>query len=330
MFGLTQKMTSMWSGASEASFARSSHSSRRSAGTSQTPMTDIGTSTKLMGPDTRSAGLALARDFPPIRYTGLTALKKVVDTHRDKLHSNGGDGNQHVAFDNVSQEVFEKIERKRLELVMKATLSYFPDIETLIVKISTQPHEKAHGQLGQLILVKKIAPMNLDLNAFAFMGSTTKKGPSGSRKESDSAWRNANVRSHQDDFPCLVIEAGMSESLARLRSDARWWIESSAGRVNIVLIIWVSKATMVLHIEKYVPDSPLTRTSPRLPRPVSANLTATVVIDCAASPTTVTGAPLVLEFNGVFDRPPNPPLEGDIVLTMHDLESFGNDFWVGI
>lgn len=80
MFGLTQKMASMWSGASEASFARSSHSSRRSVGTSQTPMTDVETSTKLMGPDTRSAGLALVQDFPPIRYTGLTALKKVVDT----------------------------------------------------------------------------------------------------------------------------------------------------------------------------------------------------------------------------------------------------------
>lgn len=293
-------------------------------------MTDIGTSTKLIGPDTPSAELALARDFRPIHYTGLTALKKVVDTHRNRLFSNGGDGNQHVVFDNVSPEAFEEIERKRLELVMKATLSYVRDIETLIVKIPTQPHEKAHGQLGQLILVKKIAPMNLDLNAFTFMGSTTKKVPSGSSKESDSAWRNVYIRSQQDDFPCLVIEAGMSESLARLRGDARWWIENSAGRVNIVLIIWVNKATKVLHIEKYVPGSPQTRTSPRLPRPVSVNLTATVVINCAASPTTVTGAPLVLEFNGVFDRPPNPPLERDIILTMDDLESFGNDFWRGI
>lgn len=322
------EMASMWPGASEASFTRSSRSSRRSAGTSQMPITDIETPTNLTGPGTCSVGLA--RDFSPIHYTGLTTLKKVVDTHCDKLDSNGGDGNQYVAFDNVTQEVFERIERKRLEFIMKARLSYFPDVETLLVKLPTEPHERAHGQLGQFILAKKIVPMSLNLNSFVFMGSTTKKGLGGSRKQSDSEWRNANVRSHQDDFPCLVIEAGMSESLVQLRSDAQWWIESSAGRVNIILIVWACKATKVLHIEKYVPGSPLTRTSPRLPRPVSANLTTTVVIDCAASLTTVTGAPLVLEFNGVFDRPPNPPLEGDIVLTMRDLESFGDDFWAGI
>lgn len=291
-------------------------------------MTDVETSTKLMGPDT-SAELALTRDFPPIHYTGFAALKKVVDARRDKLYSNGGDGNQYVSFDRISQEVFEKIEEKRVELVMKAALSYFPDIETLIVKIPTQPHEKAHGFLGQLILLRTVA-MNLDLNDFAAMGATTRIAQSGSSKESDSSWKNANIRGHEDDFPCLVVEAGMSESLSQLRRDASWWIENSAGKVNIVLIIWIRKATKKLHIEKYVPGLPQTRTSPRLSRPACANLVATIVIDCAALPATVTRAPLVLEFSGIFDRPPNPPLEGDVAFTMQDLQSFGDSFWVGI
>jgi len=91
------------------------------------------------------------------------------------------------------------------------------------------------------------------------------------------------------------------------------------------LIIWIRKAAKALFIEKYIPGLPQTRTSP-----VYANLAATVVIDCAASPTTVTGAPLVLEFDRVFDRPPNPPLEKNLVLTMQDLQSWGDAYWVGI
>lgn len=77
--------------------------------------------------------------------------------------------------------------------------------------------------------------------------------------------------------------------------------------MNIVLIIWIRKAIKMLHIEKYVSGPLNTRTSPRLSHLACANLTTIIVLDCAALPTTVTGVPLVLEFNGIFDRPPNPP-----------------------
>lgn len=156
----------------------------------------------------------------PTHYTGFAALKDAVDARHDRLYSNGGDGDQYVVFDHVFHQDFEKIREKLLEL-MKAALSYFPETKTLIVKIPTQPHEKAHGQLGQLILLKTIAPMNLDLNDFAPMGFTTRTAQNGSSKESDSSWKNANIRSHENDFPCLVIEAGMSESLDLLRDDAK-------------------------------------------------------------------------------------------------------------
>lgn len=75
----------------------------------------------------------------------------------------------------------------------------------------------------------------------------------------------------------------------------------------------------MLHTEKYV-SGPA----------VCANLAATVVINCVASSNTVTGAPLVLEIDRVFDREANPPLERDIVFTTQDLQDWGNEFWVGI
>lgn len=263
----------------------------------------------------------------PIQYTGFAALKKAVDSHRDKLCSNGGDGDQYIAFGHVSQGTFEEIDANRLQLVMKAALSYFPDTETLIVKIPTRLQEKAHQRLGQLILMKTVAPMNLDINDFSPMGKTTIKVQNGSSKESDSSWKNENIRPRDEDFPCLVVEAGMSESLTRLRGDARWCIESSGGKVNMVVIIWTRKTSRVLHIEKYIPGPPQTLASPGHPRPSYTRLASTVIIDSAASPSTVTGAPLVLEFNRIFDRPPNSPLEQDIVFTMQDLQNLGDRLW---
>lgn len=105
----------------------------------------------------------------------------------------------------------------------------------------------------------------------------------------------------------------MSESLYQLRNDAKWWIENSAGMVNIILTIWIRKAAKTLYIEKYIPGLP-------------PSLAATVVIDRTASPTNVTGAPLVLEFDRLFDRQPNLPLERNLVLTMQDLQSWGDAY----
>lgn len=199
-----------------------------------------------------------------------------------------------------------------------------PDCEN-----TNKANKKAHRLLDRLLLRKTVDPMNLNDNDLAPTGATTVKVPSGSVKETDS-WTNANIRGDQDIFSCLVVESGMSESLNQLRCDAKWWMESSARRVNIVLIIWISRALRALHIEKYVPGFSQTRTSPRLARPVAATRTATVVIDCLAEPIAVTGAPMVLEFNGILDRLPGSPLERDVVFSLEDLQPFGDNFWVGL
>lgn len=51
----------------------------------------------------------------------------------------------------------------------------------------------------------------------------------------------------------LVVEAGVSESMPRLRCDASWWISNSNGEVQMVLIIEVSRNPKKVEIEKYVP-----------------------------------------------------------------------------
>lgn len=40
-----------------------------------------------------------------------------------------------------------------------------------------------------------------------------------------------------DNWPSLVLEIGMSESLPQLRADASWWYPNSDGNIRLVILI---------------------------------------------------------------------------------------------
>ena len=42
------------------------------------------------------------------------------------------------------------------------------------------------------------------------------------------------------EWPFLVIEAGLSDSMPRLQADAAWWLANSGGQVKLVLLIQYS------------------------------------------------------------------------------------------
>jgi hypothetical protein len=85
-----------------------------------------------------------------------------------------------------------------------------------------------------------------------------------------------------------VIEAGVSESLQRLRCDAQWWISHSSGQVRIILLIKVNKARKHVMIEKWVPRQlPTIRTSPHFTRPLHPTKITTIAIDRSGTPYTI-------------------------------------------
>lgn len=183
----------------------------------------------------------------------------------------------------MSRRKFERIKKRRTDLGRRVRFTYFGDIQTLIIKLPTEVHERAHLNFGQLIL-KKAIEMGIDYDQFYGIGATKYVGQarqSASTKEGDSSWKNLRIRSEIGDWPSLVIEAGLSESLPRLRSDARWWIAHSGGRMNIVLLIWIRPATKTVKIEKWESTATADQSI--------AVPTAEITIQ---SNSTVTGAPL--------------------------------------
>src|SRR6266705_920142 len=53
------------------------------------------------------------------------------------------------------------------------------------------------------------------------------------------------------DWPTLVFEAGVFESLQKLKNDARWWLSNSGGQVKIVLIFSVQRESRTIQIERW-------------------------------------------------------------------------------
>ncbi|CUS10980.1 unnamed protein product [Tuber aestivum] len=103
--------------------------------------------------------------------------------------------------------------------------------QALIVKIMLgSTHEVANRAFAGTVSDKTFQ-MGLGYN-FVDMGATTILAPGG-RKEGDSTFKPLEFRHQKHSWPTLVVECGVSQSLARLVVDSRWWLENSGGAVNI-------------------------------------------------------------------------------------------------
>jgi hypothetical protein len=179
--------------------------------------------------------------------------------------------------------------------------------------------------------------MGISSNELDFVGASRFRGRNSSR-EGDSAYRPQSFRPNETDWPTIVIESGVSESLQRLRFDASWWLTESRGAVKIVIIILAQNAQSRIQIEKWehAPSRRLLpfRTPPNNPNNNPNNLTrqlptkiqeTTIVsnapLPVTGGPFTVTRAPLVLEFDKIFLGPAVLP-EIDITFNAQELSAW--------
>ncbi len=66
------------------------------------------------------------------------------------------------------------------------------------------------------------------------------------------------------DWPTVVVEASVSQSLALLREDVRWWFSASGHGVKIVLLLKLSQSQDQLVVKKWEEEKP-----PYPPRPIT-------------------------------------------------------------
>ncbi|KAF7118525.1 hypothetical protein CNMCM5793_008055 [Aspergillus hiratsukae] len=201
-----------------------------------------------------SAQLALTDFYPPTPLPKLPGFKRAID-NKYKAFEDGSDEDSYLSFSGVTPQSFEYIDSHREELGAKrARFTYFADIETLIVKVSSHPHGEAQAALGHEIYYLLRAQMGIGMDEVMPIGSTTCYGKQGSSKEGDSEYRNNNLRPQLGSWPSWVVEGRMSDSMQRLCADASWWINHSDGEVKLVVLILVRPSRKTIKIETWTAE----------------------------------------------------------------------------
>ena len=256
---------------------------------------------------------------PVWTFTTISNMQGAISSYEKKPKAK-----PYLIFRPVTTDDFLGIERAREngEISRGVRMTHYVDWDILIVKVPTAEHEVVHERF-KIRLAIIAAGMGLEYE-FCPLGATTYKTLRIS-KEGDSAFRPLSMRPHKTDWPTIVIEAGWSESLARLRRDAHLWLENSGGDVKIVLIFSISRTARRIIVQKWenrpVPtNKPATRAITRAGgNAQTATLIQAITVD--------SGSPLTLEFEKLFLRQAVPPQEHDFTFTTQDLLAFATSCW---
>ena len=255
-------------------------------------------------------------------FSGIANMRKVVNSRIQDLQA-GRTSDQYLVFKPVTTDDFDKIDSGVGRHWRK---THCIDLATLIVKLMPLPrHEVAHRTFGALLSERRLS-MGISLYELLDVGGTTYQGHS-VKKEPDTAFRPTAFRPNGADWPTIVFEAGVSQSLRQLRNGAKWWLSNSGGQVQIVLIFSVQEGSRTVQIEKWEtrPTNGRTTRSNHPPAQVPTQIQQ-IVID----PNNVNGAPLILHFHLIFLRAINQnavPQEQDFTFTAQDLRVWADNIW---
>ena len=275
-----------------------------------------------------TAEISLKDGLPAVNirpYISILDTRKAVNSLSTALQV-GKTTDQYLAFEHVKNGDLAKIDNARTSLGRHTRMSYYADSELLIIKIMPSvKHDAAHRMLSD-DLVSKIRAMGVPKREFAPLGSGRFQGHNSS-KEADEAYKPLPSRISNRDWPTLIFECGLSDSLSRLRTDAAWWLTQSGGEVKIVLLISIKSTLPLIHLEKWGLSSghlPIARAVASNPHQSPQIPTCLQQIDIDHN--IVNGAPLILEFENIFLRAPNPP-ETEVVFTAQDLSEWAEFLW---
>ncbi|KAJ9239066.1 hypothetical protein DTO166G5_2596 [Paecilomyces variotii] len=132
------------------------------------------------------------------------------------------------------------------------------------------------------------------LDDFWLEGAGREEGRQSRKKEPDDSFKPLNTRPKFEDSPTFVIEAGLNGTLNKLRNDAFYWLTQPSQRVRIVVLIHGFTERKVITIER---DN---------------------------SPPIVTGAPLLLPVDALFEIVPPSVTQNAVSLSAQILEMYAD------
>ncbi|KAE8168309.1 hypothetical protein BDV40DRAFT_294853 [Aspergillus tamarii] len=271
-------------------------------------------------------------------FTRISNLARDATMIFDSLNANDFSGNQWILVLGLSQKTIDKLDREN-DCMNGVCFRLEWDGTTGLIKVMPGAGHEMPINDFTFVVFGALSAMGLDWRDIRWGGATRYRSPLGNKgKEGDQILLPRNrqpVQGQIQDWPTLVIETGVSESLRKLQEDAKWWFNNSSGRVRIVILISLKRTMMLFQKWQLMPPNapkPITRQyisllhqqSPNIPPLVNQPATTqTLYMDqeVTVTPHAVIGAPMVLHFQALMDRAPGLN-ETDIPITAQHFRYF--------
>ncbi|GFF30573.1 hypothetical protein IFM51744_01179 [Aspergillus udagawae] len=269
-------------------------------------------------------------------YSGFKQLRQAADSVLKTLEANDCDGNQWILVLGLTNEAIERLDNDRGCLGVNFRFEW-EGSTGLIKVIPGAAHESLVNDFTMKV-ASDLQNMGIHWTERRWIGATRYRPANNNGKEGDQAFTPPSRQVTQGQtrgWPTLVVEVGVSESMPKLRSDAKFWFNNSNGQTRIVILISAKRNRVTF--EKWMlmpPNAPnpappayvATLRSRPVHRPPLVNQPAAnqqlySAQEVVITPTGMTGAPMILPFRALFDRAPTAN-ETDVTITAQNFREF--------
>ncbi|KAL1887913.1 hypothetical protein Sste5346_009917 [Sporothrix stenoceras] len=300
--------------------------------------------------DTRDSVATVSENPQPnMLFTTVPAVfarLAVLERHQDQDQQDHQDA---LTIGQISPSEFRALVTARDRRRPKLRLFYEPASACAVITVPSTPHNKMHFGLYKQILYS-IRDMGLD-DEWTTCLDDTFYGEDGSSGQADSGgspiahWGGGTG----NNWPTLVIEAGVTQMFPSLRAKMVWWFAASSHRVKIVILMKLQLGQEAIDIEQWT-ETLTTRQGAMTRSMARAGQSSGLQPDCRqtisitwAGPQAVlsipsqdrtpqhfrvSGGPLVINFEDLFLRPPDVSHgERDLVVPDDTLQDVATMVW---
>lgn len=265
----------------------------------------------------RDANHALVQEYhdrrqPDFDAQSLSDLSHQSDFHQ--RHFQPRDLTDYILFRFINSSVRDHY----LKSANTASLSVLSG-DLLLLKMVTPEHGVVPG-LFVTEIQEALRPMGLHRAVKTFTDTTIPPPGEHTSKQADQAWGPKRPpRGYPRDRPAVVLEVGVSESSAKLRRDAQFWLDPENGQANLVLTCKLDRKLPIIILDTWE------RTETRAIR-CSQHIVLSKKNQKSEN-ISMTHGSLTIPFSHLFRREPQGPHEKDLVLGEESLEVIAKGIW---
>ncbi|OJJ42597.1 hypothetical protein ASPZODRAFT_147233 [Penicilliopsis zonata CBS 506.65] len=211
--------------------------------------------------------------------------------------------------------IFLKVPAKILQAPLIPFESYFLHDQVLIIKMESRAHATANEEFAQLFN-KKLEEMGGLDEKLRKLGTAHFEGHERLKRADKTYLPKRLPKGRSRQWPTLILEVGYSASRQKLTNDVQWWQSESQGDVQIILTVDINQKRREIIFEKWASTG-----QESIYRTVISKDTSQTSIRATNQD------PLIIDFNGLFLRDPDGPIEGDILFRLDDLKKLAASIW---